>query len=132
MASTDAAFLEEMYAGFASLSEGRDVRRYVEAFYDPDCEYRPVEEAGTVRGHEELVRWNERWFESWASLDVEVVEIGRHGERSVAEVIVRARGAGSEMDVAQRIFHVFELRDGKILRMGEYLDRDEAVDAAAT
>jgi len=34
------------------------------------------------------------------------------------------------MDISQRLFHVIEMRDGKVPRLWEFLDRDEALDAA--
>ena len=34
------------------------------------------------------------------------------------------------MEISQRLFDVFEIRDGRVMRIREYLDRDEALEAA--
>ena len=43
---------------------------------------------------------------------------------------VRARGAASGIEVDARSHQVYTLRDGKLVRMDEFLVRDEALDAA--
>jgi ketosteroid isomerase-like protein len=40
-----------------------------------------------------------------------------------------ARGRRSGMEISQRLFDLFELRDGKILRMKQYLDPHQALEA---
>ena len=122
--------LRSLYEAFAELARGQDVRAYVHAFYDADCEYYPVEEADVIRGRDALIHWNRRWFEIWTELDVSIDEIVSIGDVVLAAVTVRARGGESGLEVSQRIFHVFEMRDGKVLRMREYVDRAEALEAA--
>jgi hypothetical protein len=39
-------------------------------------------------------------------------------------------GAGSGVQVNQRFFHICDLRDGKVLRVREYVERDQALEAA--
>ncbi len=36
----------------------------------------------------------------------------------------------SGMEISQRLFDVFELRDGRVLRIREYLDPEQALEAA--
>jgi ketosteroid isomerase-like protein len=116
-----------MYAGFAGLAGGGDVGEYVRRFYDPGCEYYPLEESGPVRGHDELIRWNGDWFEVWDELDVELVDLVPAGEKVVTEVKVEGRGNKSGLEVSQAFFHAFELRNGRIFRMYEYETREEAL-----
>jgi hypothetical protein len=54
-----------VYAAFSGLAQGGEIASYVAAHFDSDCEYRPVEEASTIRGHDALIRWVERWLEAW-------------------------------------------------------------------
>ena len=122
--------LRSMYAGFASLSRGGDVGEYVQEFYDPACEYYPLEESGAIRGHDELIRWNSRWFEVWDELDVELEEVVPAGDSLMTKVRVEGRAGQSGLEVSQSFFHLFELRNGKILRMHEYESRDDALSAA--
>lgn len=130
MAAADAEVLRSLYAAFASLSRGHDVAAYVDAFYDADCEYHPVEEVEVVRGRDAMVRWNRRWFEAWTELQVDVDDMTEVGSSVVASLTVRARGVESGLDISQRIFHPLELRDGRVVRMREYVDRAEALEAA--
>ena len=131
MAQSGVELLRAMYPAFASLAQGADVVAYVRAFYDPEVEYHPVDEAGFVRGHDELISWNSRWFEAWTRFDVHIDEIVETDGKFVTGITVLGRGRESDVDISQRIFHVCELRDGKILRMHEYVDRDEALSSAA-
>jgi ketosteroid isomerase-like protein len=124
------AAVHSMYAAFSDLARGGDVASYVAERWDPDGEYSPVEEMGTIRGHRALVRWAERWLEAWDEFVDEIDEIIDVGALVVARIRVNGRGRESGMEIGQRLFHVIELRDGKILRLWEYLDRRQALEAA--
>jgi ketosteroid isomerase-like protein len=126
----NAAFVRSVYAAFSRLARGHEPASYVAAYFDSDCEYRPVEEATTIRGHDELIRWIERWLDAWDDAWDEVDEIVEAGDVVVAAIRVHGRGRRSGMEISQRLFDVFELRDGRILRVTEYLDRDQALEAA--
>jgi ketosteroid isomerase-like protein len=69
-------------------------------------------------------------MEAWEEFSDEIDEVIDVGGPVVAAVTVKGRGRESGMDISQRLFHVIEVRDGKILRLWEYLDRDEAIQAA--
>jgi ketosteroid isomerase-like protein len=78
-----------------------------------------------------LIGWAERWFEAWSSYSEEVEEIiADGGEIVVAAISINGRGRTSGVEISQRFFHVFEMREGRILRMREYLNRAEALEAA--
>jgi ketosteroid isomerase-like protein len=119
-----------MYAGFAALMRGADVAAYVRTFYDPACEYYPVEESDPIRGHDELIRWNSRWFEAWDAFDVELEDVVPVGDKLMTEIRVEGRGGGSGLEVGRSFFHLFEMREGKIFRMHEYETRRDALQAA--
>jgi ketosteroid isomerase-like protein len=131
MSEQEVATLRSLYAAFSGLAAGGDVEEYVKAYYDRDCTYHPVEEDGVVRGHDDLVRWNARWFDAWDEFGVDVEELTavRDGV-FVVGLTARGRGAESRMDVGQTLFHVCEMRGGRVLCIREYLDRDEAFQAA--
>lgn len=130
MSQMNVDVVRAVYADFSELAAGGDIATYVAAHYDPDCEYRPVEEADAIKGHDAMVSWNQRWFEAWDELRVEVEEVLEAKDAVVTAVRVEGRGGASGLDVSQRFFHAIELRDGKILRMQEFLDRDAALHAA--
>ena len=123
--------MQSLYDGFGPLAHGGDVRSYVAAHYNPDCEYHPVEEEEPVRGHEGMVGWIQRWFEAWDEMDEVLNEILEpQNDVVITTVTIRGRGAASDVHVAQRFFHVCDMRNGKVLRMREYLERDQALEAA--
>jgi ketosteroid isomerase-like protein len=131
MPEENVELVRSVYTAFNGLAQGGDIAAYVIAHYAADCEYEPVEEDEAIRGHDALVSWNERWFEVWDVFRVDVDELTEVGEGVVFTAIsVHGRGAGSGIDVNQRFFHVFDLRDGKVLRTREYVERNEALEAA--
>ena len=87
-------------------------------------------EVDAIRGHEALIEWTERWLEAWSSYSDQVEEIIDGGEIVVAAVSISGRGRTSDVEIRQRFFHVFEMREGRILRLREYLDRDSALEVA--
>ncbi len=130
MSQENVEVVRAQYASFGQFADGGEVHSWVLAYFDPNCEYRPVEEVDAIRGHEALIEWTERWLEAWSSYSEQVEEIIDGGEIVVAEVSISGRGRTSGVEIRQRFFHVFEMREGRILRWREYLDRDSALEAA--
>ena len=118
-----------MYAAFNRAGESNDFASYVEAVWDPDCEYVAAEEYEPIRGRDALIRWNERWFEPWEAFHAEVDEVIDAGDAVFSAITVRARGR-EPLEVTQRLFHVSTVRGDRMLRMMEYTDRAEAREAA--
>ena len=52
------------------------------------------------------------------------------GDRVVVTVHFRGRGQESGAEVDARSHHVYTLRDGKTIRMDEFMDRADALKAA--
>jgi ketosteroid isomerase-like protein len=71
-----------------------------------------------------LRAWLSEW-EDWRAEPDEFLEIGDH-------VVVLARyigrGRGSGVEIQQEGAHVFELRDGKVVRLEIYASRELALD----
>ncbi len=130
MSHENVEIVRAQYASFGQITEGGEVHSWVLGYFDPNCEYRPVEEVDAIRGHEALIEWTERWLEAWSSYNDQVEEIIDGGEIVVAAVSISGRGRTSGVEIRQRFFHVFEMREGRILRLREYLDRDSALEAA--
>lgn len=125
-----AAFVRSLYAAFSRLAQTGKIAEYVAENFDRDCEYWPVEEASPVRGHGALIRWIERWLEAWDDTWERTEEIVENGDTVVVSTWVHGRGRISGMEISQRLTDVFELRAGKVLRITEYLDPREALEAA--
>ena len=126
----NAAIVRSVYAAFNGLASSSGAESYVTTHFHPDCEYEPVEEAAAVRGHSELTSWIERWFEAWDDAWDEIIEVIASGRMVVAAIRVHGRGRSSGMEISQKLFDVHELRDGKLVRIREYLTREEALEAA--
>jgi ketosteroid isomerase-like protein len=126
----NAAIVRSVYASFNGLAQSGSVESYVETHFDADCEYRPIEEAGPLRGHGAITRWVERWFEAWEDAWDEIVEVIASGRMVVAAIRVHGRGRKSGMEISQPLFDVHEIRDGRVMRIREYLTREQALEAA--
>lgn len=132
MRETTAPAVRAMYAAFGELADDGDIETYVDTHWDSACEYHPVEETGVIRGTDEMVRWHHRWFEAWDTLTAHVEELFEGDNAIVARIRLEGRGDTSGTAVSQRFFHVIETRDGRILRMREFLDEAEAFRAAGS
>jgi ketosteroid isomerase-like protein len=130
MSQEHVEIVRAMWASFSRLAEGGEIRSYVLGYYEPNCEYRPVEEKDAIRGHEALIEYFERWLDAWSSFRGEVEEIIDGGELVLAEISLSGRGRTSGIEVPMRFFHVYEMHEGRILRMRESMDRDSALEAA--
>ena len=96
---------------------------------DPDMVWNPVDEAAS-QGHDgvraALARWEGEWDEYEATAD-EFVDMG---DRVVATLHFHGRGRGSGVETDARFYEVYTVRDGKIVRMDEFTERSEALEAA--
>ena len=99
------------------------------AYVDPDIVWNPVEESST-QGPEAVRASTERWRNEWDAYELIPEEFIDMGDRVVATVRFRARGRGSGVEVDARLYDVFTLRDGKIVRMDQFTEQSEAIEAA--
>jgi ketosteroid isomerase-like protein len=66
----------------------------------------------------------------WESFRLEPQELREAGDLVVADVLERARGRASGVEVTQRFAHVWTMRDRRACRMRAFLDKGEAMRAA--
>jgi ketosteroid isomerase-like protein len=130
VAQESAAIVRSVYAAFSRLARSGEIASYVATHFHFECEYRPVEEAAPIRGHDALIRWIERWLEAWDDAWDEIDEIVASGETVVAAIRVHGRGRCSGLEISQRLYDVHEVRDGQVLRITEYLEPGQALGAA--
>jgi ketosteroid isomerase-like protein len=97
--------------------------------FDPEVEWSPVE--GTFRGPEGVVAALAEWIEPWEEHVVDAEEFMEASGRVLAVIHLTGRGAASGMEIDQRFFQIYDVRDGKIVRMVEFVTRAQALDAAA-
>jgi ketosteroid isomerase-like protein len=88
-----------------------------------DLEYRPIAEivgSGEYRGREGFRGYVEDFETAWSD---------EHGDSVISRVELRGHGRTSGLELATRVFQVFTLRDGKIVRLEDFVDRAEALAA---
>jgi hypothetical protein len=101
---------------------------------DPDVEQVAtvggVEEGAVMHGLDEIRRDYEQVEETWEEHRIEPEQIIDAGERVVLfhREYHRGRSSGVELDLDAAV--VFDLRDGRIVRIQGYMDRDAALKAA--
>ena len=97
-------------------------------FADPDIVWNPIEELPT-QGHDAVRASLARWKAEWDDYEVLPEEFVDRGDRVLATVRVRGRGRGSGVAIDARFYDLYTLRDGKIVRMDQFTERSQALDA---
>jgi ketosteroid isomerase-like protein len=102
--------------------------------FDPDWELDitdvSAEVVGVVRGLEAAEAMRPYW-ETFEDFHVEIEEVIHDDEEQVVDAVRDGgRIKGSEAEVWNRFFHVWTLRDGKVVRCSIHTDRNRALEAA--
>jgi ketosteroid isomerase-like protein len=97
-------------------------------YADPDIVWNPVEES-SAQGHDAVRASTARWKGEWDDYELISEDFAAVGDRVVATVRFRARGRGSGIEVDGRLYDVFTVRDGKIVRMDQFTEQSEALEA---
>jgi ketosteroid isomerase-like protein len=119
-----------------SLENVEIVRRFVVGdlenalvYADVDIVWNPIEEEAS-QGHDAVRASMARWMGEWDEYEQVVDELVDLGDRVFGTFSLRGRGRGSRIEIEQRLYSVYALRDGKVARMDEYATREEALEAA--
>jgi ketosteroid isomerase-like protein len=112
------------------------VRRFLRADVDEALPYadagivwNPIEELPT-QGHDAVRASLAHWKAEWDDYKVMPEEFVDLGDRVVVTVRLRGRGRGSGIEIDARFYDVYTLHDGKIVRMDQFTERAEALEAA--
>ena len=100
---------------------------------DPDIEaHNPVEvpEAAVHHGREAVRRDWEQTIDLFDDFSIEVEEFIDAGDELVVFLRYRARARGSDAEIDTPMAHVLTFREGKAVRLRQYLDRAQALKAA--
>ena len=105
--------------------------------YAPEFEFHDVEGAPTPvrRGFEEWRQWSRDVHEAFGDFYLEPQELIDHGDQVVAVIVLRGRGTGSGVELAQiqmPLAVLWTLRDGKIVQGRLFRDKSEALAAVGT
>jgi ketosteroid isomerase-like protein len=90
-----------------------------------------IMDAGDYRGHAGVGRWLEDWAAAWSEYTMELEEFLDAEARVVAFVRQRTIGQSSGVALEREDAMVFEVRDGRIVRLDYFNSRAEALKAAA-
>jgi uncharacterized protein len=108
--------LDEWLAGFALEAELHTTGRF------PD--------QGVYRGRAGLERYWAEIHEAAEEMSVTVTDMRAIGDKVFQAVTARGRGKRSGVPIEQPIWFVTTLRDGLAVRVENYVDRAEALEAA--
>jgi ketosteroid isomerase-like protein len=102
--------------------------------YDPDVELVVSEEVavdpGTYRGVDAVGEWFGSWFRTFASdYRMDFVELVPVNDAVVATVDHRGVGRRSGVEVTTRYYNVYWFRENRIVRLGIFRERSEALEA---
>ena len=100
----------------------------IAGFHDPHIVVVTLED-GAVYGNNAVLANYERWDEAWEGAETSLEEVLGHGDRVFVAARFHARGRASGVEVETRLYEVYTVRDGKVLRIDEYATREEALEA---
>ena len=101
----------------------------IAAFHDPHIVVVTLED-GALYGNNAVLANYERWDEAWEGAETTLEEVIGHGDMVFVAARFHGRGRASGVEVETRLYEVYTVRDGKVLRIDEYATRDEALEAA--
>ena len=99
------------------------------AHADPKIVWNPTQE-GQAEGITRVRATMERWEDSFEDLEVTYEETIDAGDRVLVKTHVSGRGRGSGVEVNMRSYMLWTLQGEKVLRMDEFTERAEALEAA--
>ena len=123
--------IEVVRRSFDAWNRG-DLAAYLGCF-DPEVEWTTTGryvEAGTYRGHEGLLRYLGGLTAEFDDVEIHPEELVQVGDRIVATVRITGRGRASGAPVELTLAGVCSFRDGTIVRIRNYADQAEALEAA--
>ena len=110
----------------------RDLDTWIE-FFDPEIEYHDapgLPGGGVHRGRDAFRRHAEGYIEAWSKSRVEIEEIRPVGDRVVARIRYVGVGRATGIQVETQGFGVvYEFREGRCLRVWQFADHAEALEA---
>jgi ketosteroid isomerase-like protein len=121
--------VEIVRRAFAYEVNGVGGRAEAEAIFDPGVVMNPTNE-GSFHGLDAMRDDFERWASAFGELEVTAEEFIDAGDRVLVTAYHRGRGRTSGVEVDGRFYEVYTLRDGKVVRVDEYVERAEALEAA--
>jgi uncharacterized protein len=121
---------EALRAAFDQFAQG-DFRSATR-LYAPEVEWiehRGVPGGGAFGGFDQVRQGFRGWLSSWDRYRLELLELVEHGDSYFAAVRGSGRGVMSGAYAEDLFFQVWTFRDGRIVRIENFAERDEALQA---
>jgi ketosteroid isomerase-like protein len=102
--------------------------------YSSDIVYRPIAsftDNRERRGRADVLRFFEEFMEAWAddfTTNLDTLRVC--GDSVIARVVFRGHAAASGVEISGRVFILSRFRDGEIVRIEDFTDREDALRAA--
>ena len=113
---------------FAAYERGRDVATIASEYMAEDVVWNPADEAAQ-QGIDGVAAYMRRWESEWEELRTVAEEFIDVGDKVLVTTHFSGRGRASGIEVDARLHEVYEVRGGKIVRMDEFTDRADALEA---
>jgi ketosteroid isomerase-like protein len=104
--------------------------------WDPESEYRPSADLmppdvePIFHGRDGMRQLWRYWLDSFKDIGWDPEEVLDFGDRLLVTARQRGEGSGSGVAVSERVFQLFTLRRGLVVRQEDFLDRVKALEAA--
>jgi ketosteroid isomerase-like protein len=85
---------------------------------------------GAYRGHAGVERWLQDWADAWSEWDFEPEEFIEAGKAVIVVIRMRAKGAGSGVELDRQDALVYRFSGDKIVRTDYYNSKAQALEAA--
>jgi ketosteroid isomerase-like protein len=123
----------DVVRGAFEAFRSRDLDAFLRCF-DPDVEYSSLvlELEGVYRGHEGMRRWWESVLTVFPDWSPRIEDSREVGQRVLSRVRAEGRGTGSGISRDRDIWHVAEIRQGRMRWSAFFRTEDEAVEAAGS
>jgi ketosteroid isomerase-like protein len=132
--------VETVRRGFAKLArsfpvhelEGRLSDGSLAEFFDPEVEWIPVTQSvlatGRYHGYDGVRRFWIEFLSPWDEYDIEAQELFDRGDQ--VAVVMRMRGRTHEVEIDEIWSSLYDIRDGRIIRVQAFTSRVGALEAA--
>jgi ketosteroid isomerase-like protein len=121
----------EVVRGTFDAFQARDLDAFLNHM-DPDVEYHSLilEVEGVYHGHDGIRSWWEDVLSVFPDWSPRIVEAREVGDRVLSRVRAEGSGTGSGIALDRDIWHVAEVRDGRLKASAFFRTEQEALEAA--
>jgi ketosteroid isomerase-like protein len=105
----------------------------VESLFHPEVEfhtYPHAPEAGIYRGRDAVIAYNQRLFEQFESVRIELDEVLPAGDRVIVTSRQHAVPRGGQAATVVQVVELWRIRDGLLAERRTFSTRQEALEAA--